>query len=176
MEELPKFDLYRDICFFVVLCLCTILIYVHLFGPDVLTQTVTYTFDGRAALGRLVGSTALWCSAWLPLLNPNLLHPRHAVERDVSSGLSQMEGLHLLFINFKSYKSLLTGDYNICSLGEAMQDHFNHLYIQSNSATKVIVFSCSAVVRAFGEVRKKTLVISKEKMAICTLQLYNRTV
>lgn len=59
MEELPKFDLYRDFCFFVVLCLCTILIYVHLFGPDVLTQTVTYAFDDCAALGRLLGSTAL---------------------------------------------------------------------------------------------------------------------
>lgn len=60
-----------------------------------------------------------------------------------------MEGLRLLFINVKSYKSILTGDYNICSLDEGMQDHLNRLYMQLNSATKVIVFSCD-VVAAFG--------------------------
>lgn len=43
-ELSSRLDLYRDICSVVVLCLCTMLIYVHLFGLGVLTGSSHLSF------------------------------------------------------------------------------------------------------------------------------------
>lgn len=74
----PRLDLYRVFSLQSYLCLWTVLIHVHLFGLTLMVQN-SWSFNGHPALGRVVGCSKHWCSAWL--LPLKLFNHRLAVWR-----------------------------------------------------------------------------------------------